>query len=49
MKKINTFEKAVTLRLQQVDQLHEISLSLMRAGYEYYKKKVAEGKEDKKS
>lgn len=40
-------EKAVTRRLCQVDQLHEMSLSLLKAGRAHYEKMIAEGKAGK--
>ncbi len=37
-------ERAVTMRLQKVDQLHALSVELLKAGFEHYKKLKAEGK-----
>ena len=44
MKKIDMSAKAVERRLRQVDQLHELSLSLLKAGRTHYEKLKAEGK-----
>lgn len=41
-------EKAVWRRLRQVDQLHELSLTLLKAGRAHYEKMSAEGKTGKK-
>ncbi len=41
MKKVDMSDKAITRRLRQVDQLRELSLSLMRA------KKVSDEKAEK--
>ncbi|CAN5172315.1 hypothetical protein BH20ACI2_BH20ACI2_10660 [soil metagenome] len=43
-KKIEMSEKAIERRLRQIDQLHELSVELMRAGRDHYKKLIAEGK-----
>ena len=37
-------EKGVERRLRQLDQLHALSLSLLRAGRSHYAKMKAEGK-----
>ena len=44
MKKIDMSEKGVERRLRQLDQLHALSLSLLRAGRSHYTKMKAEGK-----
>jgi hypothetical protein len=49
MNKIDMSEKAIERRLRQVDQLYELSISLMRSGMEHYKKLIAEGKASEKS
>lgn len=38
MKKIDMSEEAVWRRLRQLDQLHELSLSLLKAGKPYREK-----------
>ena len=45
MKKIDMSENAVERRLRQVDQLHELSLSLMKAGRDYYEKMNVDSRE----
>ena len=50
MKKVDMSSEAITRRLRQVDQLRELSLSLMRAKRESdEKKKRAEKKTDAKN
>ncbi len=41
-------EKAIESRLRQVDQLHALSVALLRAGMKHYEELVAKGKADKK-
>ena len=38
-------EKAVERRLRQVDQLHELSLSLLKAGRDFYEKMSVDSRE----
>ncbi len=45
MKKIDMSDKAITRRLRQVDQLRELSLSLMKAKKESDEKKAQEKKQ----
>ena len=45
MKKIDMSERAVWLRLRQVDQLHELSLSLLKAGKAHREKLRAAAKD----
>ncbi|CAN5615322.1 hypothetical protein BH24ACI3_BH24ACI3_06300 [soil metagenome] len=48
MKKIDMSEKAIEQRLRQVDQLHALSLELLRSGMKHYEKLIEEGKASKK-
>jgi hypothetical protein len=48
MKKVDMSEKAVAARLRQLDQLHGLSVSLLRAGKIHYEKLIAEGKANDK-
>ena len=49
MKKIDKSDKAIERRLREVDQLHELSVALLRSGMDHYKKLVNEGKASEKS
>ena len=42
-------EKAIERRLREVEQLFELSVALLRAGMDHYKKLVGEGKASEKS
>ncbi|MFT3744462.1 MAG: hypothetical protein QM785_09205 [Pyrinomonadaceae bacterium] len=48
MKNIDMSEKAVELRLRQLDQLHALSLSLLRSGRDHYEKMREQGKATEK-
>ncbi len=44
MKKIDLTEKAIESRLRQVDELHALSVELLRSGMKHYEKLIADGK-----
>jgi len=48
MKKIDMSEKAIGQRLRQVDQLHALSVELLRSGMKHYTRLIAEGKASEK-
>ncbi|MGB7067922.1 MAG: hypothetical protein WBD22_00320 [Pyrinomonadaceae bacterium] len=48
MKKIDMSQKAIERRLRQVDELHSLSVSLLRAGMNHYEKLIAKGKATEK-
>lgn len=41
-------QKAIERRLRQVDELHSLSVSLLRAGMNHYEKLIAKGKATEK-
>jgi hypothetical protein len=49
MKKIDMSAEAIERRLREVDQLHELSIALLRTGMDHYRGLVAEGKAPEKS